>query len=1503
MAIIFTISFSREAVDAFKESAGALEGSQPTSSSVLMPPRVQLEVHYQEELKIGDDSKELIARTERIEIIGEGKVDVALESVAGGLTVDILNGDGSESSSHQVQVAHGKAEYTITARDVKQLLAGSTVPPTDVKELVTRYAQLVPIGRVKPDFVKSRLSVALVNETEIKEGGGLAAFGFMKDRMTTVEVLESLVTGLSAMSWRPTHIGVDGQFAPLFQKRENTVGWVWWLSGERQIVGFVNDELSKPSREPRVIALPVLQPLTIADSYRDDTCADRGKGVSADVTEMEVVNNPGIYTEDPGAFCKPFSNPERVLSEKSFAVVARIQQPDISAMGSTRTRSQHLLDLDPTPVTAVAGTSAVAASHGMVAPPRDVLVNTFLISRAPKRYKEPPEQVEEKKQMPSGRTLMSAEHPLQWEDDIAQYQAATVALGHILEFRVRTRSNGYSLGNVASTLTLAPRQTKRIQKITFERLERARRQERTQIDDRVNDETTRERDYNDTVSAYLSEWATGSSSSGTSAASGGIGFAIPPIVGGVGGGASKAWSKSETEGARSLTASEQQRLRDSIRRHGDALRRFESTVVTEVSQEETVTGSTEIVRNPNYGHSLTVIYYQILRHLKVSTEFAGARECLFVPFAIKPFTLQRVYRWREAIQKYIRVSRFGKAMKHLRDVLTKFQFSNLQSGARADQQLTYLRGSVFITLAIGRPSDRDDGKYDEDKWQAISPFLGSPSYGIWAALAAKAAALRDQLFQKDYAPTIASKWANKLVIKEGANKNLQADCTLATRYGFNQTVRVDFAVPTKNVSNLTRRQLSTMFVVAGAPLPPGSVANVSRMSLRYGTASFDRTIEGLSGVDDVVEPGSGIVNNGAQLDFPTDDWDEVDEQEQLRHSVNELIEHLNEHVEFYHKAIWWSMDRDRLLMMLDGFYVPSTNKISIASVVDREPLAIIGNSLVYRVGAASYIGYDKVNSPTALYNLYAEKEPIADPILISLPTDGLYAQTIMDECLALEEHQGSVDWVLNDPDPELGTIDPSLMTSRRADVSSVLAPTNMPGTIINLQNAPDAPAPTGLQGVLNAVTNPNSFRDMAGLAGTQSNAMAALNTAASLATNFGSQAAALKMADMASRVQSTEKVNQQLAAVQKAKGQGLISDDDAAQHTNKILGQMHTPGSEPITPMTQEPDIQEAIRSGNEFTATRSDAKGSQVVVVRPPVFAGYSSTSDDQKAKDESIVNSIAKELALTFTDPDDPGLYERRQRLKKLFESVSNAAAKSLYDRLGENPTGDSLSKEFHGRLATSTRRELLWLLRVKIDGAVQNPVSAAPPPVLLPVTADAPLPPSEQQRFDKALFQLRIKVQANTSISAPTRRTLECWFEKLQKPGVDDRIIQWSRICPSTSGAIGAAAIVGPCDYSIGMRPSQEEIENAFASASDVELNGKDVGIITYIKTAIVIAEEMTSMQVENILKDKVETFDAVNKLDAWANSPMGGSSAMPPAYRAIKDWLALRQNDNNSLYSCP
>jgi hypothetical protein len=687
MAAVLSISLAENVFAALERA----------SAKVNMPASLNVEIGFTEDLRSAEERKansdpEIVARSIRAELTAPGRVDLDLgPNAREELTLSLLRSDGTAGVTHSLTLANGKAKYVVTKADVENLWASEPTPLAPTVAISTRYAQLVPVGSVRPDFKSSHLALLplfTADSALLGAAGVFGAFGFTKDHTSSIEVDPSLIGTLGQLTWSTAPIGVDGRFIARFEMplpqpggaAPPTLGWVWWLNGNHSALGFVKDDLSVPDRQPRIVPLPAFQPEPKADGSPEviDLATP-----PKDVTETELVNNPDVYTEDPGAFCRPFSNPERVISEKSFAVVTRVEQPDISPLPSGRAHTQHLLDFDPK--LSAQATAALERSDMILVsrPSREAIASALLDSVRPVRVKEPPSVLGEIAELPSGRSDLNAQHPLQWEDNIAQYQAATVALGHILEFRVRTRANGYSLGNVASTLTLAPRQTKRIQKIEFQRLELARREERTEQADAVNDEVARERDYNDNVSAYLSEWATGSSSSGTASAAGGIGFAVPPIVGGAGGGTSKAWSESTQSGDRHTGASEQQRLRDAIRRHGDALRRLQSTVVTEITQQESVTGTTEILRNPNYGHSLTVIYYQILRHLKVSTEFAGVRECLFVPFAIKPFTLQRAYRWREAIQQYLRQSRFINVMKHLRDVITNFTYSDMPPGTRA----------------------------------------------------------------------------------------------------------------------------------------------------------------------------------------------------------------------------------------------------------------------------------------------------------------------------------------------------------------------------------------------------------------------------------------------------------------------------------------------------------------------------------------------------------------------------------------------------------------------------------------------------------------------------------------------------------------------------------------------------------------------------------------------------------------------------------------------------
>ncbi len=1110
---------------------------------------------------------------------------VTLPDSVPGSTVEVrfLSGSGAikELATTQVPGAAGAAiQLDLSAAQVAAIAAPEPRPPA-IPSYVRRDARLVPIGDAIVDFSALSLVVAPVTVG----GGAWVQRGLDKlfklpAPATTAQPFSGVLpVALADLSWTPTHLAVDGQFTAYFEQA-NRDAWLWWLTGPVGAVGVVLDDLRKEPTGLIPIALPPPQGTGPAGGPADGG----GRTVPVAETEREVADNPGIYTEDPGAFCKPFSNPERVLGERSFSVIYRAEQPVVSPEATVRTVTGPLLDFElpaglreavmagdeprrrsliGRATAALRGDSTAAASSAAAirTPALEAFVTHDVLPRG---------LLDELQRGDRGRRVVDALHPVQWDSDASRYQAVTVARGHILEFRLRWRSNGYSLGTVAKTLTLAARQVKRIQKIEWRRLERARREERTQIVDSVADAVTRERQYDYSVEATLAEWARGESESSTAAAAGGFGFVTGNFIIGGGGGGSNASSSSSQEGGRRTTASEEQRLRDSIRRYGDSLRRLDSVVVNEVTQEETVIGTSEIVRNPNFGHALTIIYYQILRHLKVETAFAGVRECLFVPFAIKPFTVARAFRWRDLLRRGLLDRRFEQALRYLKDVLTGFAGSDVPPGRRSDQRIRHVSGSLFLTMAVARPGDTNEGEFDAAAWAVLNPFLGFPAAGIFTQLRALAEARRERQFQEEHAPGIAAAWVNTMRVFAGGTL-LDADLTLASRYQFNGTVRVDFSASVGGV--LTREMLASMRVVATRDLPPNSVANLTRLTVSYQTDQFQRTFAASSGAGDLVSPQTGVRDPGATVFALPDTWDRQDVRAEMVRAVNDLVGHLNEHAEHYHKVIWWNMDRDRIFMLVDGFEVPGANGISIASVIERDPIAIIGNSLVFRVSAGSFLGLGDIVTPAQLYNYYATHQPIADPMLISLPTDGLYAQTIMDECEALEEHFGNTDWVLSDKEPELADIDAALLATRRAEPQPT-TPSAFPQTLINLQNAPEAPEPAGLADVLKAVTNPNAFRDMAGLAATQANAAAALQAAAGLATSFGAQAAALKLAQMAKAAQSTKSADQRLATIQRAVGKQLVTPEEARDHAGKVLEELYAPTPEPPH---QHPQFENAL--------------------------------------------------------------------------------------------------------------------------------------------------------------------------------------------------------------------------------------------------------------------------------------------------------------------------------------
>ncbi len=1126
-----------------------------------------------------------VTRTARAPMRPDGLITVDLGRRAAGtpISLRLLTAEGVTTIEYEVEKDKDGVLQVLVSKADRALIQRRAEPHVPPKlEPATRPSavRLVAMDRSERWFDGARLFVARIDPT--KDWARLDLGRLFRSNEPITSSIELPPEGWSQaalVAWMQAEVGADGRaLVPLPSQTadERRASWIWLLEGPRSAVGVVlAPRTPETPSSTTLLMLPpqpslgVVRPSAHASTRSGGDCRCRGtSGGERPTSEAECAENPSIFTEDPGAFCRPFSNPERVLGETIFTVLLRATQPEISPVPSDELR----FDPDWLPRRDDRG---LAADR-----PQDRVQVPGLGLRAAV--------------LDDGRGIIDPKHPVQWESEIVRYQAASVSLGHMLEFRVRWRSNGYSLGSVAGSLTLAPRQTKRVQTIEWSRREEARRSESQRHEDRVADSIVREREYADEVRANLDEWNAGGSVAGLGGVAGGIGGFLGKAVVGVGAAAGVAGAASYARGGRVARAREEQRLRDEIRRYGESLRRMQATVVTEVGQSESAVGVTETIRNINYGRSLTVVYYDILRHLRVDTELAGVRECLFVPLAISPFTIARAHRWRDPIRARLRDPRFARGLDHLRDVGDGFANSNVPDGRRADAPVRSLRGSIFVRLAIPRPRDVADADFNPDLWGRIVPFSSVPAHAMHAALGRVHDSRRDEYFATRFGNAIAANWCSTLRLKANG-EDLNADFTMASTYGYRQVVRVDFTVPEESLTGLSRGDLASFLVLATGAFDPGAQADLVRMSLTYATDDFEHTETASNGAQDLIDVETGAVEpEGAKIQIPLSTWERVHQRNEMRAAVDELLDHLNAHIEYYHKCIWWAMDRDRLFMLLDGFYVPGTDGLSIASVVEREPIGIVGNSIVYRVAAGRHLGTTAAPTPETLFDLYADGSPKSDPLLVSLPTAGVYAQTIMDPCESIEEHFGTRDWVLNDPDPELGSIDAALLGTRRADPSGAPAPTALPATIINLQNAPDAPAPSGVQTILGTVGTANAFRDAAGLAATQANALGALQSAAGLATSFGQHGAAIAAAELASKVHATSSADRKLATIRRARDEGLIDEAEASTQAKGVLNEMHAPAAS-ARPL-EDPAIVHAIdaasrRSGSTIRATTGEGE------------------------------------------------------------------------------------------------------------------------------------------------------------------------------------------------------------------------------------------------------------------------------------------------------------------------
>jgi hypothetical protein len=1114
----------------------------------------------------------------------------------------------------------------------------------------------------------------------------------------------------------------------------------------------LNDDGSYPEVVLLVVDLPHKES---ADS--DDCGCPSTAPVRRNPDAQDLTTAPESFSTDLGGRCVDFTVPDRTLEEFAFSYVVRTTEPDIRGVGLDEDPTvpletllvsfpQPLLKkLDPrlmvrpdAPTNAVDGGAASGRGDGVLGeelPPqleraiRGRMVSAKLAkSLLADPNAQPDLQIAEAVRLSAHRQLitqlnrvtatppqrapLTQQRPVDWDDDPTVYQAVSVAHGHLLRFKQEWVADGYSLGDLLYSLPLAPAQRKMIAIVDWERREEAERGEELTATEAMGASLQRDRDITDIVNGSLEEHASGGSRARSSSFGGGgaLGFIGSGAAGllGVGGATSSASSSSWQDSSRSTSAYALNQLRDRTLQSASAVRGQRSSVVQSVRQGERVTAQTEIVANYNHCHAMTVQYFQVLRHLLVRQRLVDVQECLFIPLLMSPFTPTKVVRWGSTLRPLLPPALRG-GIEATERIQANYVGSDLPTGSYADEALEELDGELYLRFQLARPKDTNDD-FDPNTWGPVARLLRITTKEFYDAYL-RNQAQKDRIFLDQLGRRIAVAITDKLRISavlDNQDTVLPLDCTLLSTFANDVPLYVSVRMDAATLPPLTRRNIRQLKIETdtgeevSAFLPEGSRIIVERATFTYRTAHYQDTLVANTAVrndltgNDPVRISTRVTNR--ELRNPRNDDKEASRL---------LLAHLNEHTEQYHAGLWASMSPARRYMLLDGFTAPNSGGRSLASVVDNELIGIVGNCLVMPVSRGYHLDptyRQDAKNPVNLLEHYQPNTPI-EPMRVAIPTRGVYAEAVMGSCNSCEfkEEERFWRWDEAPPPDQLPAIQPLSTDSRRSEPGD-LQPKDLPTPIIAMQSAPAAPDPTGLAQMFGLLSRSDLFRDMAGLAGTQQNAAAALQAALNTAQFFGGKAA-----DLAMQGRMARDIDKSMRAIQNARSAGLLSNEQARELSQSairgMIGEARPAGSEALT---MEPDVQRLLqaaalgRSG-EVSIHRN---GETVDIKRP---GSSTSTGSPQPGSDGDlsgtegggpggIVGSVLSTvLGQTGGDAGHLQLPPPRLSLKdRAFDLGKDAALLESYKRF----QGDQWFPD------NQPRQNWYWSTNAKLPGSVSKP-----------------------------------------------------------------------------------------------------------------------------------------------------------------------------------------------------
>ena len=849
-----------------------------------------------------------------------------------------------------------------------------------------------------------------------------------------------------------------------------------------------------------------------------------------------------------------------------------------------------------------------------------------------------------------GRKELTVENSIDWDETPTIYENTTIAHGHILHFKQKWKADGYSLGDLLYSLPLAPCQEKQIAIVDWDREERAARSEAQTVTETLVADISHDRDISEIINSSFRENINASSTNKTSSTSGGFGAAVGFIAGvfggGIAGGVSHSGASSSStatqNSARNLSGSTLNQLQDNITQSASSLRSQRSTVIQTVGQTETMTVQTEVIKNSNHCHAITVEYFEVLKHYAIEIELVDVQECLFVPLPMSLFDHQKILRWRNTLRRAVYGRKLVRGFDAIERIANNYADSDLPLGSYADEVIEDFSGNFSISFELKRPYiSTIDEQTKTETYDLNVPFpwfSGRMTFTLEREVPLTEAE-KDTIFETEYAPDIIRTFIDKIEIhaiaEDGTEEPLDLDFTLLSNYRRGVPLRVNLA--NRVTPTITRRQIKHLRFRANTTVEASSKIILRSAYLYYRTNNLNESIVRNSRVNnDIINTVKVHIDlftppyievqtktDAALMYTPLSDKEQRDPKKEDRKAAAALVSFLNEHLEMAHKVIWYSVDASRLFGLLDGYIAPNSGGKSVASVVENKIMGIVGNNIVLKVVPGERL--DPVFKSVEDLVTYYQPTTKPDPFRISVPTKGVYAESVMGKCNSCEEIDDSRHWRFAEApcDSKPTPIDSVSTSSRRSDVGD-LQVKDLPSSIIAMQTAPAAPDPTGLGAAFNLLGKSDVFKDMTGLAGTQANALKALETTSKSVTDLAGLATDLKK-----QAAMKKDIGKTLKTIQEAEKNKHITKDQAQKLAYSALSSMVGEPTKKPAKLTQQKEVKDLIKSQSQKKAPNIKIKqGTESVEVSEPK-TGSTGTSFDYTVP--GIVPIIAQPSNMT--------------------------------------------------------------------------------------------------------------------------------------------------------------------------------------------------------------------------------------------------------------------------------